>query len=318
MSVRAMIEHDLGLEAGYLQELAARSSSLYSNVIVRGRTISAPSIELKLVQTWIGEFVRSEVGDLPRYVTAYESGRSIANNALLHSHDAHLLLLDIHHFFPSCSASLVEEFFAGMSYVDETLGRRSSMAPADAALFARLSCFNDGLAVGSPSSPFLANRVMLPIDERIIAALPSGCVYSRYSDDICISSGERIDEGVVVPLVRGILEPYGFRLNDDKTRCYGRGDSRCITGVFVTPEGNLSLGPARKRDLRRRLYRVLMGRDAGEVDVLEGHMNFCRQVDPDYLNRLLAKYSSYGSAMRYGGVMPALRAIAGGDRGLIG
>ena len=36
-----------------------------------------------------------------------------------------------------------------------------------------------------------------------------------------------------------------------------------------------------------------------------GHLSFCRQVEPDYYNALLAKYASYGKAVSYGGVMPA-------------
>lgn len=43
-----------------------------------------------------------------------------------------------------------------------------------------------------------------------------------------------------------------------------------------------------------------------------GHLSFCKQVEPDYCNALLAKYASYGKAVSSGGVMPALMELAYG------
>ena len=43
-----------------------------------------------------------------------------------------------------------------------------------------------------------------------------------------------------------------------------------------------------------------------------GHLSFCKQVEPDFCNALLAKYASYGKAVSCGGVMPALMELAYG------
>ena len=43
-----------------------------------------------------------------------------------------------------------------------------------------------------------------------------------------------------------------------------------------------------------------------------GHLSFCKQVEPEYCNALLAKYASYGKAVSSGGVMPALVELAYG------
>lgn len=304
MSIRAMIEEDLGLDDGYLEALASRSDSLYHERRVGRRMLDIPSSELKLVQMWIGAFLKEEDRSLPGYVTAYEPGCSIVKNAALHAHHAHVLAFDIHHFFQSCSKQLVTDLFCDTHYVDG-LGHRVSIEDGEAQLLAELCCYHDALAMGSPSSPFVANRVMVPYDREIIDSLPDGVAYSRYSDDITISSDWYLDESKTLEIVSSALGEAGFVINAKKTRRMGRGNSRRITGVYITPDGSLSMGKQRKRLLRNLTYRVLSGR-SDEVNRLLGMLAFCGQVEPEYLALVLSKYASCGAAGERGGVMPAL------------
>lgn len=314
MPIVEMMANDLGYSAKYISSISKRTDDLYIVFEVAGRIISAPKPELKLIQVWIGDFVRSESEMLPNCVTAYEEGCSIVNNAKVHQGHAHLLTLDIRHFFRSCSEESVYEYFKCMAYADRQMidgaRRRISVQDNEARLLARLSCYRGGLAMGAPSSPFIANRLMVGCDQRISAQLTDGASYSRYADDICISSDSVIELEKTVTIVSSILAEAGYQLNEKKTHCMGRGDSRRVTGVFITPEGSLSIGPSRKRALKRELYQVLMGEHISPDDVrtLIGHLNFCRQVDPTYLNSVLAKYAGYGRA-RSCGVMPALREL---------
>lgn len=307
MSIVDLIDRDLVLGKRYIRLLELRAPSLYHSFRVDGRKIMAPDPELKLVQCWIGDFVRAETPGLPHYVSAYESGRSVRDNALMHAPHEHLLTLDIRGFFRSCSQEMVKNFFASM-----WIGKREEVLSADDIRFlAALACYKGALVMGSPSSPFIANRIMLPIDARIISLLPSGYSYSRYSDDISISSNDRIDKRELVNVVSDALAAYGFTLNVGKTHCLGRGDARRVTGVFVTPDGRLSIGAKRKKELCSSLYRVLMScEDDPEIALyarsVVGMINFCKEIEPEYLNGLLAKYSSYGLAVKSGGVMPAL------------
>lgn len=154
---------------------------------------------------------------------------------------------------------------------------------------------------------------MASFDNEIAARLGERFVYSRYSDDICISSTEWIDSVEISAIVGGRLRQKGFDLNNDKTRCFGRGHLRKITGIYLDCNGVLRLGPQRKAELKRSLYQVLMREcDRNYAHRVLGHLSFCRQVEPDYYNALLAKYASYGKAVSCGGVMPALVELAYG------
>lgn len=311
MSIRDMLCEDIGCDDSYLESLQKRLPNLYRTRRMGGRLINIPSVELRLVQRWIGEFTRAEFDEIPDHVTAYETKRSIVTNARCHASHRHVIMFDIHHFFQSCTKDMVFDLYRHMSYPDRTSGRRQAISRTDAELLTELSCCDNSLGMGSPSSPFIANRIMLRPDAEIVSLLPLGATYTRYSDDMTISSDAWLDLDDIEQTVEGVLGAYGFSLNSRKTRCAGRGSARKVTGVYVTPDGSLSLGKRRKKELRSLTYSVLMGQ-SDEVDRLIGLMAFCEQVDPSYLGGLLTKYASYGLARTHGGVFPALRELQRG------
>lgn len=310
MYIVKAIAEDLGLSVPYVSALVSRVSSLYYSFFINERLICAPKAELRLVQTWVADFIRIEDGALPPYVTAYEDGSSIVKNAAEHAHNSHMLNLDIKGFFCSCSTHKVLEVFKALHVTERKGFLQGRLTDDDAAFLTKLSCLNGSLPMGAPSSPFIANRIMVPIDDRLKSAMPEGYTYTRYSDDICISSSQRIEIDSLVPEIERILGETGFKLNRKKIRFGGKGDKRKVTGIYITSDGRLSIGKERKRQIQSDLYRVLM-RPCQRLDAYKvwGELNFCKQVSPEYFNSLVAKYSSYGMAVECGGVIPALRSM---------
>lgn len=300
---------DLKIEVKRLKLLASTASRCYRRVQVGKRTVEVPTVELKLVQRWIAELIVAETPVLPSFVTAYEPGSSIVANARMHTENRHMIHLDIADFFHSCDADMVGDVFrtVRLGGCGETKASGIPLTEDDVSLLVSLSTLKGRLTVGSPSSPFLANRILIPFDYDVQAALGASYTYSRYSDDIIISSDDWIDTEVVVPMVLGRLEVRGFRLNTGKTRCVGPGDKRVVTGVVVTPDGFLSVGRGRKRELEKRLYQYLMYGEGSARKIL-GMLDFCRSVEPSYVTKLLIKYGNYGkAAMTPGGVIAVLR-----------
>lgn len=313
MSIADRICFDLGMTNRQLLDLASSTTDKYHCFSAGGRIIVAPRPDLKLVQCWISDYINTEFDiDLP-YATAYEKGSSVCRNVGLHAKSSHFLLLDICHFFESCTQKMVRNLFSGGVYRSANAESRSRLTADDVDLLVALSCYRGSLATGSPCSPFIANRIMASFDHEIAARLGERFVYSRYSDDICISSFEWIDSAEISAIVDDRLKQKGFDLNKDKTRCFGRGRLRKITGIYLDCDGVLRLGPQRKAELKGSLYHVLMCECDRECALrVLGHLSFCKQVEPDYYNALLAKYASYGKAVSSGGVMPALVELAYG------
>lgn len=313
MSIADRICFDLGMTNRQLLDLASSTTDKYHCFSAGGRKIVAPQPDLKLVQCWISDYINTEFDiDLP-YATAYEKGSSVCHNAKLHANSSHFLLLDICHFFESCTQKMVRDLFSGGVYQSTNAASRLRLTADDVDLLVALSCYRGSLATGSPCSPFIANRIMASFDHEIAAGLGEKFVYSRYSDDICISSTEWINSAEISTFVGSRLRQKSFDLNSDKTRCFGRGHLRKITGIYLDCDGVLRLGPQRKAELKRLLYQALMREcDRNHAHRVLGHLSFCRQVEPDYYNALLAKYASYGKAVSCGGVMPALVELAYG------
>lgn len=313
MSIADRICFDLGMTNRQLLDLASSTTDKYHCFSAGGRKIVAPQPDLKLVQCWISDYINTEFDiDLP-YATAYEKGSSVCHNAKLHANSSHFLLLDICHFFVSCTQKMVRNLFSGGVYQSTNAASRLRLTADDVDLLVALSCYRGSLATGSPCSPFIANRIMASFDHEIAAGLGEKFVFSRYSDDICISSTEWINSAEISTFVGSRLRQKSFDLNSDKTRCFGRGHLRKITGIYLDCDGVLRLGPQRKAELKRLLYQALMREcDRNHAHRVLGHLSFCRQVEPDYYNALLAKYASYGKAVSCGGVMPALVELAYG------
>lgn len=311
MSIADRICLDLGMTNRQLLDLASSTTDKYHSFLAGGRKIVAPRPDLKLVQCWISDYINTEFDiDLP-YATAYEKGSSICRNVKLHANNSHFLLLDIRHFFESCTQQMVGNLFSGGTYRSTNTESSLRLTADDVDLLVTLSCYRGSLATGSPCSPFIANRIMASFDYEVAGGLSERFVYSRYSDDICISSSEWIDSAEISTFVGSRLRQKGFDLNSDKTRCFGRGRLRKITGIYLDCDGFLRLGPQRKAELKGSLYHVLMCECDRECALrVLGHLSFCKQVEPDFCNALLAKYASYGKAVSSGGVMPALVELA--------
>lgn len=160
--------------------------------------------------------------------------------------------------------------------------------------------------MGAPSSPMLANRAMIDIDDEItslVSLRDADATYTRYSDDIAISSTKRLDENLLCE-ISAVLAKSGLEVNRLKTRWLGPGSNRKIAGVAYTNEGELSLGQKRKKELKKRLYEFALDEKADRktAEKLLGYINFARNVEPKYVNRQLVKYSAYGA-------LPTMRKI---------
>jgi RNA-directed DNA polymerase len=94
------------------------------------------------------------------------------------------------------------------------------------------------LPQGAASSPMLSNLVARSLDEALTAfSVQHGLVYTRYADDITLSSGRDIPDemsiGGIHRTVIGIIRKNGFRENPDKTRIAGPGSKKLMLGLLV-------------------------------------------------------------------------------------
>ena len=144
-----------------------------------------------------------------------------------------------------------------------------------------LGFLNGGLPQGTPLSPPLTNLIMIPIDYRLSNTLKDyngqHFVYTRYADDIQVSSKRDFDINQIVEYINSVLNEFQapFRIKPEKTR-YGSSAGRNFNlGLMVNKDNNITIGHKRKREFEAMLCSFVLDTangkpwDLNDVQVLE-------------------------------------------------
>jgi hypothetical protein len=248
------------------------------------REIYHPSKKLKLLQYWLVKRIFSKF-PISEYSTAYSKGNSIKCNALIHKNSNYILHLDITHFFES-----ITEY-----HLDKLLNKIDKINNEDIALIKRIIFYKgEHLVIGSVASPIVSNCVMYDIDKEIIdkCIKDKGLIYTRYADDMIISSKEYIQEDIIEK-VTSILKQNQFILNEKKTYFMNKKCRRSITGVVIDNNNNsLSIGSKKYREIKRLIYGFLV-KNEGDKEKILGYLSYIRDIDIERYNSIKTTYSKY-------------------------
>jgi len=249
----------------------------------RPRVIEEPVAELKTLQSsylpMLEEFPLHEACMARR-------GHSILDNAYPHQDAQHLLKIDIHRCYPSITGELIEQAI------------RSSRLPSDrqqTILDILPSCLiqdaagRDILPTGAPTSPILCNIALTPVDQEIEAiARAAGYRYTRYMDDIHLSTNQPIRDWNLLDQVRQILHTRGLRINTKKTKWLTprTKDRLVITGVSIQ-------GSPIPRDFRRMLRAKINNLAGSNLPIdqeTQGCLAYVNSISEDEYRKFLTYY----------------------------
>jgi len=262
------------------------------------RLICQPSKELKVLQYFFLNRILPSMA-VHRAATAYEKGSSIRANAAAHVGSRVILKLDFENFFNSITAddwvSYARSTFPDWSEADYLFSSR-------VLFFGVKSVQPRYLSIGAPTSPRLANALLLEFDKEVSSFREARhMVYTRYTDDITISSQEYLDRNETLAFITKqlVLQKHPkLSLNITKTRLYSRASSRRITGITLANNGTLSLGRERKRLIRAMVHRGLLGKlDGNEQERIRGLIAFAKDVEPDFVARLSVRYGDLSALL---------------------
>jgi len=150
--------------------------------------------------------------------------RNVVNNARKHLRQPWMLNMDIEDFFHNVPDERIESVFLGEPFkFEEEL----------ADLLKRLCSYKGRLPMGAPSSPILSNFASQVLDRELETLAESrDWVYSRYADDMTISSKTEITSEDI-ELLRGYYRAHGFEPNEKKTKLMGPDDEHTVTGILI-------------------------------------------------------------------------------------
>lgn len=252
------------------------------------RRIHSPKPTLKYIQKEFSSIIFNCINEIrldnANYLAcnhAFERDKSIVSNADLHKNKKFILNIDIKDFFDSIHYGRIKGFLANDSHFK--LNEKVSQ------IIARLATYHKILPQGSPLSPILATLIGNIMDVRFLKlAKKYRFTYSRYADDITLSSNKAFDKNIVYwcennkkwvagEIVINILTDSGFTINSEKTRVSYSNDRQTVTGIVVNKQRNVTL--EYRRTNRSMVYSLLstgsfrLNDNVGKITQLMGRLN---------------------------------------------
>ncbi len=208
------------------------------------RIISAPCGNLKWMQLCVNEIFKALYTASP-FAMGFAEGRSIVDNARMHTNQNYVFNIDLNDFFPSIDQARV--------------WKRLQLTPFNfnkevASVIAGLCCMKvnvteEGdqqkyiLPQGAPTSPLLTNAICDTLDRRLHGlAKRFGLHYSRYADDITFSSMHNVYQpnSYFRKELERIITGQHFSINTKKTRLQHCSVRQEVTGLTVSQKVNVT------------------------------------------------------------------------------
>jgi len=285
------------VDPGRIKTLSTYSHRYYKKYKIRKsngkmREIKQPRKDLKGIQAWILRNILDKLNPTI-FATAYIKDKNILSNVAPHCNNKYFMLLDLEEFFPSISISRAAKIFSLIGYSRK------------AKYILSMLCTCDGsLPQGAVTSPSLSNLIAAKLDRRISGYISKrNIIYTRYADDITLSSNNPITLCKSLPIILKIIKSEHFEPNMNKLRVLGPKIRCSITGLIKNnTEPKFGIGKRKKRLMRAVMHHYIfdLSKDnkyTSEESIL-GWLSYLKNVDKvsfeqvnSYWNRLKKKKS---------------------------
>jgi hypothetical protein len=203
------------------------------------REVFNPARCLKEIQRRINKHILERV-EFPLYLQGGIKDpaipRDYIRNARMHVGAKGIIREDIANFFPSVTDKQIREIWQYLFTFPSVV----------ADCLTALTTYQGRLPQGAPTSTYLANLVLCDIEPQAVARLKDeGFRYSRYVDDITISSRRRISgthKQLAVRLMRAMCKQKIYRLKNRKHRIESAAGPMHVHSLIVNDKVSLPRG----------------------------------------------------------------------------
>lgn len=233
------------------------------------RTVYAPNEKLKRRQREILKQLYKLNYDFP-FANGFLPNKNIIRNSYPHLHKKYILNIDIKDFFLHCTIYNMPE------KVRECL---QQLGVKEEEVF-----YEEHLVQGAPTSPYLSNFYLEEVDRCIFnmlrAFISDDVNYSRYADDITISSNSKaIFSNTTLRIIKDCLWKDGFRINEQKIRRLTPSSRKEVTGVIVN-SGKPTISRQIRRKIRAALHYLKTGKEPLQpISTIRGWLSYLQQFD---------------------------------------
>ncbi|WP_045760381.1 reverse transcriptase domain-containing protein [Xanthomonas albilineans] len=283
--------------------LALSPEKNYSPLRWKTRTIYKPSRTLKDFHAFLNGFILEHLPVNKSVSFAYRKGATPVQAVEPHAKSRAFFQTDLERFFDSITAPLIRRVL-----VENETPVADLQNHLDHVL--RLLTIDGKLPIGYSTSPIVSNACLLSFDRRLAQiSHDRGWIYTRYADDIMLSSQDRANLSNAAAVIKDCLASElgdGFKLNSEKSKLTTIGRRVKLLGLLILPTGDIAID----RDVRNRIEswihfylrdraRLLKifeetyneGMEEG-LQRLSGLISYAHAADPAYLEKLRSKFGT--------------------------
>lgn len=229
---------------------------------------------------------------------AYVKGRSTVDCVKRHQQNGSkwFAKFDFSDFFGSTTEEFVLSMFSQIFPFSEMVIREDGLETLKRAL--SLCFLNGGLPQGTPISPFITNVMMIPIDHYLcnnLRQMNGHFIYTRYADDILISSKLNFNCGEIQNYVINTLKVFGapFSLKKEKTRYGSSAGRNWNLGVMLNKDNQITIGHQKKKTFKAMCFNYINDKKNGinwdlhDVQIFQGLISYYRMIEKDYIDYII-------------------------------
>jgi len=216
------------------------------------RHIDNPRGVLKDLQRGIQRHILAPIS-LPETILGGVRGRSVRDHAEAHVGQPVLVTLDLSACFPRITRHAVYAVYTA----------KVGCSPGIARILTQLTSFQQALPQGAPTSPTIANLVLLDLHQELqVLARNLGLALTFYVDDIAIS-GARACEAIE-PTIRAVMN-HGHGVSRRKIVVAHSGMKQALTGQVVNSV--VSIDREKRRDIFQRILDLASSESPLDADL---------------------------------------------------
>jgi len=266
------------------------------------KEIFIPSLKLKKYLRFLNSFVFDNATTNTAVVHSYQKGKSPYTAVLQHSQNNYFFKTDLKNFFKSIKLidikNVIENNLNNTSILDLKTYEENIL---------KLVCVEDQLPVGFPTSPNITNTFLVSFDNQLeIFCKEKSLTYTRYSDDIIISSKEKDALENIHNTVDEYIEKYSsknFKTNPKKTKYMQKGSKISLLGINLLPTGKITVDSKEKEKIETTFHFFINDKIKyaacltkffdGKEASLSATLSYICSIDKTYSDKLRKKYGNF-------------------------
>lgn len=256
------------------------------------RQIHAPHEDLKRLLRDVADFMQTEMLCLSHDCAyAYVKGRSTKDALVVHqqNNSKWFLKLDMKDFFPNSNPEFIKRKLLNIAPFACMEMHHDAVTNAFLDALMQVATLDNGLPQGTPISPLLTNLAMVAFDYHLNnEARDKQMRYTRYADDILISSAVQFNPIEITRMVERIFQGAPWTINKEKTRFGTSAGRNWNLGLMLNKDNNITLGYKKKERLKAGVNNFLESFtkqepwDIMEVQQFIGNISYFQSIEPDY------------------------------------